>query len=89
MPKVVFSSAMKRHVDCPPTTTAGATVREALDAAFDVHHAARSYVLDDQAEVRKHIAIFVDGHRLRDRIQLSDPVQQTSEILIVPALSGG
>lgn len=89
MPKIVFSSAMMRLVDCPPAVAAGATVREALDAAFAVHQAARSYVLDDQAEVRKHIAIFVDGHRLRDRVALTDPVEPNSEILIVPALSGG
>lgn len=89
MPKVVFSPAMKRHVDCPPAEATGHTVREVLDAAFERHQAARRYVLDDQAEVRKHIAIFVDGRRLRDRITLSDPVSAKSEILIAPALSGG
>ena len=89
MPKVVFSHAMQRHVKCPPVDVAGTTVREALDAAFSIHNGARSYVLDDQAHVRKHISIFIDGRIVRDRIKLSELVTPQSEILIVPALSGG
>jgi sulfur-carrier protein len=89
MPRVVFSHAMQRHVDCPPLEVMGGDVRAALDAAFARNPAVRSYVLDDQAHVRKHISIFVDGNALRDRKRLSDPVTSASEILIVPALSGG
>ena len=89
MPRVVFSSALQRHVSCQPVDVAGNTVREALDAAFVVHPGARSYVLDDQSHVRKHVSIFCNGQRITDRIQLSEPVESTSQILIVPALSGG
>ena len=89
MPKIVFSSAMQRHVKCPPVDVSGKTVREALDAAFAIHKVARSYVLDDQAHVRKHVSIFLDGRMVRDRTGLGESVTPTSEILIVPALSGG
>ncbi len=89
MPRVVFTHAMKRHIDCPPVDVEGTTARAALDNAFAKNPAARSYVLDDQAHVRKHISIFVDGKALRDRKGLSDTITPTSEILIVPALSGG
>ena len=89
MPRIIFSHAMKRHIDCPPVDVEGTNVRAALDAAFAKNPAARSYVLDDQAHVRKHISIFVDGAALRDRKSLSDTITPASEILIVPALSGG
>jgi sulfur-carrier protein len=89
MPKIVFSSAMQRHVKCPPVDVSGKTVREALDAAFAIHKGARSYVLDDQAHVRRHVSIFLDGRMIRDRTGLGELVNPTSEILIVPALSGG
>jgi sulfur-carrier protein len=89
MPKIIFSPAMQRHVKCPPVDVSGHTVREALDAAFAVHLGARSYVLDDQAHVRRHISIFLDGRMVRDRTNLSEAVLPNSEILIVPALSGG
>lgn len=89
MPRVVFGSAMQRHVRCPPVDVSGVTVREALDAAFEVHPGTRGYVLDDQSHVRKHVSIFCDGKMIRDRTSLAEAVAETSEILIVPALSGG
>lgn len=89
MPRVVFSPAMQRHVKCPPVDVAGVTVRDALDAAFAIHPGARSYVLDDQAHVRKHVSIFCDGKMVRDRTSLAELVTDQSQILIVPALSGG
>ena len=89
MPRVIFSPAMQRHVRCPPVDANGAMLRDVLDAAFAVHPGARSYVLDDQSHVRKHVAIFIDGQRVRDRIALTDAVTPQSQILIVPALSGG
>jgi sulfur-carrier protein len=50
---------------------------------------ARSYVLDDQSELRKHMNVFVDGNRVRDRVHLSDPVPADAEVYIIQALSGG
>ena len=89
MPRVVFTPAMQRHVKCPPVDVAGTTVREVLDAAYAIHPSARSYVLDDQSHVRKHVSIFCDGRMVRDRTRLAEAVSDDSQILIVPALSGG
>ena len=46
-------------------------------------------MLDDQGSLRKHMTILVDGQRLMDIETLSDPVQPTSEIWVMQALSGG
>ena len=89
MPRIVFGQALQRHIKCPPVEVAAGTLREALDAAFQIHSGARSYVLDDQKHVRKHISVFVDGRMIRDRTRLAEAVSPASEILIVPALSGG
>ncbi len=89
MPRVVFSSALQRHVACAPVDVSGTTVGEALQAAFAVHGRAKTYVLDDQSHVRKHVSIFIDGRLIRDRRTLSDAISDDSQILIVPALSGG
>ena len=64
--RVSFTSNLRRHVDCPAEHVAGATVREVLDAYFDVHPAVRSYVLDEQGRVRRHVAVFVGGAQLVD-----------------------
>ncbi len=55
-------------------------MREVLDAAFTGNEQARGYVLDDQAGLRRHMAIFVDGAQIRDRVNLSDPVSADAEI---------
>jgi sulfur-carrier protein len=89
MPRVVFTPNLQRHVACPAADVAGATVREVLEAAFAGNERARAYVLDDQAGLRKHMAVFVNGVQVRDRAGLSDPVPEGAEVCVMQALSGG
>ncbi len=89
MAKVFFTANIQRHVVCPETEAPGATVREVLDAVFAGNPQARSYVLDDQAALRRHMTIFVDGRIISDRARLSDPVTDKSSIHVFQALSGG
>lgn len=89
MPKVTFTPNIQRHVECPDTIVPGATVREALDNVFAANPRARSYVLDDQAALRRHMTIFIDGIVISDRARLSDVVGQGSTIAVFQALSGG
>ena len=89
MAKIVFTANVQRHVACPEADAAGRTVREVLENAFAENPEARSYVLDDQSALRKHMAVFVDGKRIRDRVGLSDAVTETSTIHVFQALSGG
>lgn len=89
MPTVLFTTNIQRHVACPQTTAAGRTVREVLDNVFAVIPQARGYVLDDQAALRRHMTVFVDGVAIGDRVRLSDPVDETSTVYVFQALSGG
>lgn len=89
MPNVVFAPAIQRHQRCPPQRVVAATVADALDAAFSGNPALRDYILDDQARLRRHVAVFVDGRLLRDRQRLDDGVADSAEIYVAQALSGG
>lgn len=89
MATLVFAASLRRHVDAPAARFDGATLREALDAYFAVHPQVRSYVLDDQGAVRKHVAIFINGTLIGDRAGLTDPLRASDEIYVVQALSGG
>jgi molybdopterin synthase sulfur carrier subunit len=89
MVRVVFTPNIQRYVECPETEAAGGSVREVLDNAFASNPQARSYVLDDQAALRRHMTIFVDGRAIRDRVRLSDPVTASSTVHVFQALSGG
>ena len=89
MPRVSFTQNIQRHVACPDIEAAGCSVREVLDNVFAANPQARRYVLDDQAALRRHMTIFVDGHIIRDRARLSDAVTEASTIHVFQALSGG
>lgn len=89
MARVVFTPNIQRHVACPEAEASGTTVREVLDAVFAANPQARSYVLDDQAALRRHMTIFVDGIMIRDRTSLADAVGANSTIYVFQALSGG
>ncbi len=89
MAKVLFTPNIQRHVLCPEAEAPGRTVREVLENVFLENSQARSYVLDDQSALRKHMTIFVDGQMIRDRAKLNDVVTETSKIYVFQALSGG
>ena len=89
MAKISFTPNLQRHVACPRSEAPGLTVREVLDAVFAGNPKARSYVLDDQSALRKHMTIFIDGQIIKDRTRLSDAVTEMSAIYVFQALSGG
>ena len=89
MPVVVFTPNLRRHIECPSAQVSGRTLRETLLAVFDDNPKLKSYILDDQDRLRQHVVIFVDGEVVSDRIRLSDPVKEASEVYVMQALSGG
>lgn len=89
MALVSFTPHLLRHVEAQPGEFAGDTVRAVLDAVFAEHPGMRSYVVDEQGALRKHVNIFVDGTPIKDREKLADPVGVGDEIYIMQALSGG
>ena len=89
MPRIVFTSHLQRHLTCPAVDVAGETVREVLDAVFAENKLARGYVLDDQSALRKHVIVFVNGERVRDRVGLTDAVPRDGQVYVLQALSGG
>ena len=84
-----FANSIRRHVECPPVSVEGETLREVLEAAFQRNEKLRGYVLDDQGSLRKHLAVFVDGQPIADPFHLSDTVPATATIHVIQALSGG
>jgi sulfur carrier protein ThiS len=89
MARISFTPNLQRHLDAAPCTVPGDTVAEVLAAVFAANPRLRSYLLDDQGQVRRHVAIFVDAERIDDRRHLSDRVGADSEVYVVQALSGG
>jgi sulfur-carrier protein len=89
MARVDFTPNLARQTTIASREVSAGTVREALEALFLEFPVARGYVLDDQGTTRQHVAIFVDGEAVKDRIGLSDPVDEDSVVFVMQALSGG
>jgi len=89
MPTVSFTSALQRFLAAPSAQVEGNTVSEALSAVFADRPKLRSYVLDDQGALRRHVAVYVKGRAVSDRDGLTDPVEPHDEIHVFQALSGG
>lgn len=66
-----------------------ATVGEALEALFALHPRLRDRLLTERGEVRPHVNVFVDGESTRFSAGLATPVGDHSEIVVLPAVSGG
>lgn len=89
MATIVFTQQLRRFTETPEITTGATTLREALEAAFVANPRLRGYVLDEQGHLRQHVAVFIDGNRVADRVVLSDPLRADSSVHVLQALSGG
>lgn len=89
MPRISFTSNLKRHLACPTAEVTGATVADALAQVFADNPRLRSYLLDDQGHLRKHVVIYVNQQPVRDRVLLSDRLRRSDEVFVFQALTGG
>jgi len=89
MPTIAFTPNLQRHLDCPEITVAADTVADAFEAVFRDNPQLRGYLLDEQGRLRQHVAVFVGGELIRDRVRLSDTVAASQDIFVMQALSGG
>jgi len=68
---------------------APASVGEALAALGTRHPGVRDRVLDEQGRVRPHVNVFVGKQSIRYSGGLATPLPQSSDLFILPAVSGG
>lgn len=80
-----FAEGQNSIVVSGSATDAGSLLRE----LWKLHPALRDRILDEQGEVRQHINIFVGEESIRFASGLKTVVPDGSEVLIVPAVSGG
>jgi hypothetical protein len=89
MASVQFTSHLRKVAPAGVMTVGGDTLRRALDQIFVQHPRVKSYVLDDQERLRKHVVIFCDGVRIDGGDDLARPIAANAEIYVLQALSGG
>ncbi|VVD83508.1 thiamine biosynthesis protein ThiS [Pandoraea pneumonica] len=89
MATVTFAPAIQRHVPVDEQHVDGASVQTALATCMTRAPELRGYLFNDQGRLRAHVAVFVDGHLIKDRQHLSDALGAQSRVYVAQALSGG
>ncbi len=89
MAEIHFTAWLRTIVPDGPKQADGASVGAALEALFQAEPHVRSYVLDEQGRLRKHVCIFADGKRLPHAAALIYAIGPNSKLYVMQALSGG
>jgi molybdopterin synthase sulfur carrier subunit len=89
MAEVHFTSWLREIVPNAPLIATGRTVGEALADLLAAEPQVRSYLLDDQGRLRKHVCIFADGRRLPHDVALGHPIGPDAKLYVMQALTGG
>jgi len=90
MPKVNFTSNLKRfYPGLESIDVSGETIARVLTQIETIHRGLTDYIIDENGELRKHVNIFIGNDMISDRVNLSDKLDETDEIYIIQALSGG
>jgi hypothetical protein len=89
MAEVHFTSWLREIVPNAPLNAAGGTVGDALADLLAAEPQVRSYLLDDQGRLRKHVCIFADGRRLAHDVALGHPIGPDAKLYVMQALTGG
>lgn len=73
----------------PSVQATGATVRELISDLTRQYPGLQTRLCDDNGNLRKFIAIFVNGRDIRTLQGAATPLTGNEEITLVPAIAGG
>ena len=86
---VTFAASLQRHIPCAAQNVAPASLREVLQAALLAAPDLTHYIFDDQGNIRKHVAVFINRDMLQNRSVLTQTLNAGDQVLVVQALTGG
>lgn len=66
-----------------------ATVGEALEALRQEHPAVYERIVTERREVRPHVNVFVGREDIRWSGGLATPLEDGSQVVVIPSVSGG
>ena len=89
MVTVNFSPSLQRHKPCPAQEVDAGSLEQVLGAALQAEPGLRSYVLDDQGHIRKHVAVFINQDMHLPRNNLARAVAAGDTVLVIQCLTGG
>ncbi|MEZ4273481.1 MAG: MoaD/ThiS family protein [Myxococcota bacterium] len=92
MPRVELTRHLHRffpQLHGTEIAVSGDTVAQVVEELNHIAPGVLFYLCDEQGRLRQHVNIFINNERIRDRRNLSDPVEPDTCVYILQALSGG
>lgn len=90
MVKVEFTSLLQRFFpELNSVEIEASNVKELLAELDKKYEGLSTYLIHENAGLRKHVNIFINGNMIKDRAKLSDQLSTNDTINIIQALSGG
>jgi molybdopterin synthase sulfur carrier subunit len=86
---VEFAASIRRHIECPAQEIEPGTLGDVLQAAMAKVPGLSHFVLDDQSNIRKHVAVFINKDMHLPRQDLQRPLHAGDKVLVAQALTGG
>jgi molybdopterin synthase sulfur carrier subunit len=86
---VEFAASLRRHVQCAPQRVAPGSLRAVLQAALLAAPELGHYLFDDQGNIRKHVAVFINKTMVLNRQHLDQALTTGDTVLVIQALTGG
>lgn len=83
---VLIPSALHSYTQGSNVLAQGATLDEVLNDLERQYPGIRFRMINEQQRMRAHIRFFVNGEQVRE---LSQPLDENDELVIIQALSGG
>ena len=90
MPKVKFTSALKRfYPELSEIEVEADCIADLVKKVNEKFPKIMQYIVDENGSLRKHVNIFIGNTMIKDRSGLSDRIENTDDVFIMQALSGG
>ena len=90
MPNVEFTDILRRFFpDLKPSVSPEGSLYDVVMHLDTLYPGLRRYILDDQGDVRKHVAVAVNGAFVREKGARTIMLDKDANVLILQALSGG
>ncbi|HEU4325837.1 MAG TPA: ubiquitin-like small modifier protein 1 [Roseiflexaceae bacterium] len=90
MALVYVPTPMRKHTNGQAMVEVnGATVQQVFSALEERYPGTRAEIYDDQGEIKRFVAVFVNGKDIRTLARVETTVNEQDEVYIVPAIAGG
>lgn len=89
MIQVTFTENLRRHVELDACSVEDGNLASVLEAVFQQYPALKSYIVDEQGQLRQHVLLAIDKELIQGSLNQYLEREGFQRLHIMQALSGG